>query len=356
MRWIAADCWGAAAGAQESIEQRGVYLDVYGMPKATRPDKALDTHTFGGTPLTHRKRGWVQALASAAAARVADADARLHYASGGGEEGGAGFLANQSFRVQPWDDAEFMTCLRWRLRMDVVPEGRCQHQRVTGDGAGKPCGHILDPHGRHAVSCMVGGARDALHGACCEVLHRAHKDAGLQCRREVHIPELATDKLKEPRADLDAWGMPGQGHARLDFTAVAQWAARHSRAEPAPGAAAATAEKEKFTKYGSRGGVHVQGLAMELGGRCGPALEAYLRRLCDFARARGNAMGRAPKRWLRSWREELGVLLGRFLHAQVVGAIGLQSPQRVLLPLAVRGFRQARELHDEAPLVGDEVE
>jgi len=265
---------GAAAGAQESIEQRGVYLDVYGMPKATRPDKALDTHTFGGTPLTHRKRGWVQALASAAAARVADADARLHYASGGGEEGGAGFLANQSFRVQPWDDAEFMTCLRWRLRMDVVPEGRCQHQRVTGDGAGKPCGHILDPHGRHAVSCMVGGARDALHGACCEVLHRAHKDAGLQCRREVHIPELATDRLKEPRADLDAWGMPGQGHARLDFTAVAQWAARHSRAEPAPGAAAATAEKEKFTKYGSRGGVHVQGLAMELGGRCGPALEA----------------------------------------------------------------------------------
>ena len=65
-------------------------------------------------------------------------------------------------------------------------------------------------------------------------------------------------------------------------------------------------------KYGARGGCTVQGLAMESGGRHGPALAEHLGLLASLARARSSARWQQTRPWLRDWRTRLAVLLGRF--------------------------------------------
>ena len=58
--------------------------------------------------------------------------------------------------------------------------------------------------------CLIG--HDVGHNACCE--------AGLKSQREVVVSALVTERLTEPRVDVDAWGHPGLPHMRLDFTVV----------------------------------------------------------------------------------------------------------------------------------------
>ena len=67
------------------------------------------------------------------------------------------------------------------------------------------------------------------------------------------VPALVTDRLTEPRVDVDAWGHPGLPHMRLDFTVVDAEALHYSSAmrkaqDTAP--AAAQAEKSKENKGG----------------------------------------------------------------------------------------------------------
>ena len=101
------------------------------------------------------------------------------------------------------------------------------------------------------------------------------------------VPPLVTERLTEPRVDVDAWGHPGLLHIRLDFTVVDAEALHYSSTmskalETAP--AAAQAEKPKESKYGkTKGGV--TGTAMQLNGRFGPGLDALLRRLAGYKRA-----------------------------------------------------------------------
>ena len=115
-------------------------------------------------------------------------------------------------RVCPLDDMEFRIGARVRLDLPVIQQGLCQHQRrQKSDGtAGARCLAQLDEQGQHAQKCLIG--HDVGHNACCE--------AGLKSQREVVVPALVTERLTEPRVDVDAWGHPGLPHMRLDFTVV----------------------------------------------------------------------------------------------------------------------------------------
>ena len=69
--------------------------------------------------------------------------------------------------------------------------------------------------------------KDKLHDVGCHIIHNACCEAGLMSQREVVVPALVTDRLTEPRVDVDAWGHPGQPHMRLDFTVVDAEALHH---------------------------------------------------------------------------------------------------------------------------------
>ena len=114
--------------------------------------------------------------------------------------------------------------------------------------------------------------------------------------REVVVPALLTERLTEPRVDVDAWGHLGLPRMRLDFTVVDAKALHHSsamRKAQDTAQAAAQAEKTKENKYGkTKGGVGDTGIAMQLSGRFGPGLDALLRRLAGYKRAITKAAGR----------------------------------------------------------------
>ena len=106
---------------------------------------------------------------------------------------------------------------------------------------------------------------------------------------------LATEKLTEPRVDVNAWGHPGLPHIRLDFSVVDAESLHYSSVvrkgqEKAP--AAAQAERLKESKYGrGRERVGVTGISLQLSGSFSPELDALLRRLPEYTRAISNAAG-----------------------------------------------------------------
>ena len=157
-----------------------------------------------------------------------------------------------------------------------------------------------------------------MHNACCE--------AGLKSQREVVVPALVTERLTEPRFDVDAWGHRGLPHIRLDFTVVDAEAIQYSSAmrkaqDTAP--AAAQAEKTKENKYGNvKGGVGVTGTAMQLSGRFGQGLDALLRRLAGYKRAITKEARRDGGRSLQEWRKLLSLALARYAAATILSATG----------------------------------
>ena len=160
---------------------------------------------------------------------------------------------------------EFRINARVRLDLPVIQQGLCQHQRrQKSDGtAGARCLAQLDEQGQHAQKCHIGEDRAKLHDVGCHIIHNACCEAGLKSQREVVVLALVTERLTEPRVDVDAWGHPGLPHMRLDFTVVDAEAIHYSSAmkkaqDTAP--VAAQAEKAKEYKYGkAKGGVGVTG-------------------------------------------------------------------------------------------------
>ena len=77
--------------------------------------------------------------------------------------------------------------------------GRVGGSQVLGSvGRIRPaCSEVPDWRGR-AKLCDVG----------CHILHTACCEAGLEAQREVIVPALATERVTEPRVDVDAWEAP----------------------------------------------------------------------------------------------------------------------------------------------------
>ena len=127
---------------------------------------------------------------------------------------------------------DFRTNARVRLDLPVMLRGQCQHQRSQKpDGTpGARCLAHLDEQGQHAQRCLIEGDRAKLHDVGCHVIHNACCEPGLKSKREVVVPALATEKLTEPRVDVDAWGHPGLPHMRFDLTIVDAEALHYSSA------------------------------------------------------------------------------------------------------------------------------
>ena len=328
-----------AEAALQRIQADGVIIDSWAMPRSVemgQQHSSLDFRTLitAGINMCHRRRSWLQARAEAAEARLPPSE-KAHRWTHGGDEGGLGFSANLTNELCTWDDEEFNINLCRRLRLPVCVRGEpCQHtrKRTAGKAAGSrgpaqvaqqqtQCSAPLDEWGDHAVQCMVGGAHTAVHDAITDEIAKAQLAAGLHARREVYVPQLATPKKTEPRADLHAWGLAALPQTRLDFTLVSPWASRHlGNARSAPAQVAAKAEQAKDKEYGAAGGICILGLAMEAGGRHGPRLQSHLKLLASLARSRDGLAGREPRRHLHAWRQRIAVLLGRFTAYAVISA------------------------------------
>ena len=116
----------------------------------------------------------------------------------------------------PLDDMKFRINARVRLDLPVIQQGRCQHQRQQKSygTVGARCLAQLDEQGQHAQRCLIGGDWAKLHDVGCHVVHNACCEAGLKSQREVVVPALVTERLTEPRVDVDAWGHPRLPHMR----------------------------------------------------------------------------------------------------------------------------------------------
>ena len=325
----------AAVNAQVAIAKDGVLIDRWGMPAAPSLARAeqlcVRQAAKAGIDLCHRRKAWLIKKADIQLDNLSVA-ARSHHWVHGGEEGGLGFVANASSDLAAWDDAEFHINLRRRLRLRITQRGGpCMHMRraarrqaqapnAAADGA---CAAPLDEYGDHAVQCMIGGDHTAMHDATADEIASMQQQAGLRSRREVYVPQLATAKKTEPRADIMCWGSATLPVLRQDFTMVSPWASRNAAAmQEAPAAAARRAEEAKDSEYGTKGGISVRGLALEAGGRHGPRLEEHLKFLASLARRRDSLVGREPRHHLRAWRTRIAVLLGRFTAHSVMAALG----------------------------------
>ena len=330
-----------AQQALTKVNEQGVNIDAWGMA-CDEPEKAaggqlvVEQAIASGVNLVHRRRGWLAKRAEIILNQQAPTE-RAHRWTHGGEEGGLGFSASATMDMQPWDDTEFILNLRRRSRLPVCQQGaQCQHLRkrkakcTNSDAAhvSPACGAPLDAMGDHPLQCLIGGEHTALHDAAADELAEMHRQAGLSATREVVVPQLATQKKTEPRADILAWGHVALPQVRLDFTVVSPWASRNSEAALLrPGETAARAERSKDAEYGARGGISILGIAMETGGRHGPRLRSHLQHLAALARQREGLHGKEPRHHLKHWRERLAVLMGRYT-ARTIEAASTPPPTR----------------------------
>ena len=94
--------------AQRRIEEDGVYIDEWGMPREGAPLGAdrggvLDVADAiaAGVGMYHRRRAWAEKRADLILDGLPP-DKRAHRWTHGGEEGGLGFTANASPDLSPW--------------------------------------------------------------------------------------------------------------------------------------------------------------------------------------------------------------------------------------------------------------
>ena len=304
------------------LATRGVHIDAHGVGHTAPQASALQLNALPG-PLKHRQRSWLKS-ADVAHIRTMSQHAQDRLASSGGPEGGAYLHATRGEVRSMLTDAEWLAYTRMRLGATVSDYGTCQLQRVTQDGARTVCGARLDRYGKHCVSCKVGGAVLAAHAESNQVLADACREAGYTSRREQVVPELATAACPNPVLDVDAFGVAGSDRLLLDFTLRNQAATRYQRggrSDPTR-----SAEEDKQARYPPRGGVAVRGLAMEVLGRHGPGLAALLQELADRARVQVVQQGRAPGRYLRTWRTRLSVTAARLVGRAVTLATARPPP------------------------------
>ena len=140
-------------------------------------------------------------------------------------------MVHSSADLAPWSDPEFSINFRRRLRLPVFAPGlSCQHRARSGNCCAEP----LDRYGDHACACLTGGAHTVLHNQMSDALAEFAAQAGLHCVREIVVPELATARIRQPRADIQMWGHPSLPLLHGDATVISthRRAANVARATP----------------------------------------------------------------------------------------------------------------------------
>ena len=223
-------------------------------------------------------------------------------------------------------DSEFRNYLRMRLGMPVCSHQKCQH-RATSD-SGRACSQISDPMGYHALLCKLGGGLTSTHNAICAILLQAARAAGFSALKEQVVAELATPSRKEPRVDVDAWGLVAEPRVLLDVTVTCSFAERYEAKS-----AVTCGEHRKDKEYTCKAGLSVTGVAVDVFGKHGPALQELLMRSADLARQHEVDMGVQPRRWLHRWRVRISTELARGCSRQICTASFSSAPVRQQQPV-----------------------
>ena len=222
-------------------------------------------------------------------------------------------------------DGEFRNYLRMRLGLPVCIHQKCQHRAASDQS--KACTQISDPMGYHALLCKLGGGLTSTHNAICIILLQAARAAGFTALKEQVIAELATPRRKEPRVDVDAWGLVAEPRVLLDVTVTCPFADRYEDKS-----AVTCGEHRKDIEYPCKAGLTVTGVAVDVFGKHGPALKDLLIRFADLARQHESDMGVQPRRWLHRWRVRIATEIARGCSRQISTANSAAAPVRQQQP------------------------
>ena len=307
------------------LRTQGVWLDAWAMPRSSPPhsNDTLTTNALPPIPLPRRQPGWRAAIADFRAKSFAGSIPYME--SRAGLEGGSLLGANGGDMQVDLTDSEFRTYLRMRLGLAVCSHQRCKHRSTTK--ADHTCPHISDPMGYHALLCKLGGGLTSTHNAISTILLRAARSAGYTALKEQVVAELATSQRKEPRVDVDAWGLVAEPRVLLDVTVTCPFAQRYEDRS-----AAACGEHRKDGEYPSKAGLSVTGVAVDVFGKHGPALHDLLMRLADLARRHDVDMGLQPRRWLHRWRVRISTEIARGCARLISSANSSTAPVRQQQP------------------------
>ena len=215
-----------------------------------------------------------------------------------GPESGRWITATPAETGTQMQDDEFVIAMRLRLGLAVNTKAKCGRASASGH---KTCNDPMDPLGEHALTCKLAGLGTRMHDACCLRLWQAAKETGAGVLREQVIPAIQSPTRREPRIDVEVWGLPGLAHSLYDFTICVPSAARYTQDAAAP----QTAEARKRREYPKAAGLAVEGLAMNTFGIMGPALREVLEQWADRARLQDVSRGRMPRRWVHLWTTQL---------------------------------------------------
>ena len=326
--WTTSGVLNACQQSTDWLRGEGLWIDAWGMPRAA-PPPANDTLLAERLPpisLPKRQPSWRRMLADIRAKPIATRIAYL--ASRGGDEGGTLLTASAGDMQLDLTDHEFRSYLRMRLQLPVCSNPTCQHRAAAG--ADRVCRQPNDPWGHHALLCKLGGGLTATHNAICSILLQATRAAGYSALKEQVVAELACPARKEPRVDVDAWGVAAEPRVLLDLTVTCPFAQRYADKD-----AAHCGELRKDKEYPARAGLAVTGVAVDVFGRPGPALQTLLARLGDLARQRDIDVGTQPRRWLHRWRVRISVELARGCARLFSSAESSSAPLRATPPRLV---------------------
>ena len=195
----------AARNAQAKLRQQGLSLDDRAMPRERNStSRKLDVSRVGIRQLRKRQAIWKRPMAEAmmrgeplfsCAARLSQLEA---------VENAFQLTANDGTDCVPLDQHKSTI----RSPSDATKTVPAPKTTETGRVGGS---QVLGSVGRIRPTCSEVPERRRCAKLCdvgCHILHNACCEAGLKAQREVIVLALATEKVTEPRVQVDAWEAP----------------------------------------------------------------------------------------------------------------------------------------------------
>ena len=202
----------------------------------------------------------------------------------------------------------------------------------------------LTPDGDHALECMTGPVRQAVHAEIADLLCEFIEEGGGQARREAFVGEFRVrhtgarwrqrreQQYKEAFLDVWGWGTAEIPDLLVDVTWRHPMASRYlPGASTTAGHACQRAADEKASTYPPSGGRAVHTFCVEGWGRLGGQAEVVLELLAGAAGIHDRRRGRAAPTRLQRWRARVDAVVQRGLASALESArFGLpgQAPSR----------------------------
>ena len=350
-RWAEEGWAGALLDACDELAARGAYLDAEGDVCADPPDEPWAWED-GFAPLRKKQGELSQKLEDANLDELLHAESRTGRArvrSCGGPGAGAWLSAIPTDPGLSFSDEDFSVAARFRLGQHLCLGGQqCGNRYATATGGrrvGDRCQGILDAHGHHAASCLIGGRRRRTHDAMRDLYAELLPAGGYAVQREQHVPawdrpvRQANGRWRVERAilDLRLEAPPDAPVTYLDMKVTHPCAATYIHgAAAANGHAARQAEAGKHGRYPPNPRVRgrLVPLVAETYGRLGEEGLRFLRKAAGRACTRTTTLAvlgeEGPPAVLGAWLERQSVALQKNNAAAFRAAAGAAATWRDL--------------------------